>query len=407
MANVVRMGIVGFGNQGTNYAGLITGVSVRPRPNRPGAPSGPQVPNMVLAAICDVDPAKRELAKKVFPDIPVYEDYKEMILSGNVDAVVTTLPHYFHPDVVIFALEHGVHALSDKPAGVYVKQVKAMNACADAHPELTFGMMFNQRTNPLYIKIHDLVQSGEMGKLRRANWLITTWYRKQAYYNSSDWRATWGGEGGGVLVNRAPHQIDLMQWICGMPKRVFSINTNGYQRAIATEDDANAVFDYGDGATGVFITCTHDFLGTDRFEILLDGGKIIVDGSRTARVTRLQMTEQEINKEEGNAMGARLAMMSPEQRAHFIKSEETIEFTREELAKTGHAKVLRDFAGHILEGTPMVARGQDGINGVMIANAIQLSSWLGQPVDLPVDEELYLSELNNRIAAEGKYPQRS
>ncbi|MBQ2817655.1 MAG: Gfo/Idh/MocA family oxidoreductase [Clostridia bacterium] len=404
--DVVRMGIIGIGNQGSNYANLITGKSLRPRPPVPEHlksmfPDGPQVPGMVLGAICEIDPEKIELAKKVYPEVPIYTDWKEMITSGDVDAVVTTVPHYLHPEIVIYAMEHGIHAMSDKPAGVYAKQVREMNECAARHPELTFGMMFNQRTNPLYIKIREIVQSGELGKIRRANWIITTWYRNQAYYNSSSWRATWGGEGGGVLVNQAPHQIDLMQWICGMPKKVYAKCINGYQRDIVTEDEVTAMFDYGDGATGAFITCTHDYLGTDRFEILLDGGKIVVENSRRAIVQRLPKPEQEINKEGRGLMGAPSAMGTKSK-----AEEEVIEYGRDG-QPTQHTKVLIDFAANIINGSPLVAPGADGINGVQIANAIQLSGWLGKEVEVPVCEQQYLDELNKRIIAEGKYEPRS
>ena len=147
--------------------------------------------------------------------------------------------------------------------------------------------MFNQRNNPLYQRIKEIVDNGEIGTIRRTNWIITTWWRPQGYYDQSAWRATWGGEGGGVLVNQAPHQLDLWQWICGVPKSVFAKVAYGFRRDIAVEDEVTAVVDYGNGATGTFVTATHDLVGTDRFEILGDQGKIVVDGSKTATVTRL------------------------------------------------------------------------------------------------------------------------
>ena len=98
--------------------------------------------------------------------------------------------------------------MCEKPAGVYTKQVREMNEAAEKSDRV-FGMMFNQRTNCIYKKMHDMVQSGDYGKLKRVNWIITDWYRTQAYYNSGGWRATWDGEGGGVLLNQCPHQLDL------------------------------------------------------------------------------------------------------------------------------------------------------------------------------------------------------
>ena len=187
----------------------------------------------------------------------------------------------------IEALKRDIHALLEKPAGVYTKQVKELNEFAATKPELTFAIFFNQRTNPLYQKVKEIIDNGEIGNIRRTNWMITTWWRPQGYYDQSDWRATWSGEGGGVLVNQAPHQIDLLQWICGMPKKVYSNVKYGYQRNIAVEDEVTTILDYGNGATGVFITCTHDIIGTDRFEILGDKGKIVVDDSKKVTIKRL------------------------------------------------------------------------------------------------------------------------
>ena len=218
-----------------------------------------------------------------------------MLESGDVDAVVTCVPHFLHPEMGIETLKRGLHALVEKPAGVYTKQVKELNAFAASKPELTFGIMFNQRNNPLYQRLKEIVDDGEIGNIRRTNWIITTWWRPQGYYNSSEWRATWGGEGGGVLVNQAPHQLDLWQWICGVPKSVFAKVAYGFRRDIAVEDEVTAVVDYGDGATGVFVTATHDLTGTDRFEILGDQGKIVVTDSKTATVTRLSLPERELS----------------------------------------------------------------------------------------------------------------
>jgi len=155
-----------------------------------------------------------------------------------------------------------------------------MIACAKAHPEVSFGIMFNQRTNKLYQKIKEIVASGELGEIRRSQWMINSWWRPDSYYQQSAWRATWGGEGGGVLVNQAPHQLDLWQWICGIPVKVFSKNINGCHRNIGVENDVTMLVEFANGATGTFTTCTHDAIGTDRLEIDLDGGRSLL---RTAR----------------------------------------------------------------------------------------------------------------------------
>ena len=280
MSKKVRLGIIGLGQQGGAYARFI---------------QDGLVPNMEIGAICDTDPAKKDLAASQFPDVPFHDDYITMLESGDVDAVVTCVPHFLHPEMGIETLKRGIHALVEKPAGVYTKQVKELNDFAAGKPELSFAIMFNQRNNPLYQRLKEIVDAGEIGSIRRTNWIITTWWRPQGYYNSSEWRATWGGEGGGVLVNQAPHQLDLWQWICGVPKSVYAKVAYGFRRDIAVEDEVTAVVDYGDGATGVFVTATHDLTGTDRFEILGDQGKIVVTDSKTATVTRLKRPERELS----------------------------------------------------------------------------------------------------------------
>ncbi|NLE18302.1 MAG: Gfo/Idh/MocA family oxidoreductase, partial [Propioniciclava sp.] len=231
----VRLGIIGLGAEGGMYAKFL---------------DAEMVPNMRIGAICDILPEKKEEADAY--GVPFYADYKEMIDSGDVDAVVTTVPHYLHPEMGIYALQQGIHALVEKPVGVYTKQANELIEYAASKPELKFGVFFNQRTNPLYKDLKALMDSGELGKLRHTSWIITTWWRPQPYYAQSEWRATWGGEGGGVLVNQAPHQLDLWQWICGVPKSVFAKVAYGFKRDIEVEDEVNALVDFGDGATGTF-----------------------------------------------------------------------------------------------------------------------------------------------------------
>ena len=262
--------------------------------------------------------------------------------------------------------------------------------------------MFNQRNNPLYRRIKEIVDAGEIGAIRRTNWIITTWWRPQGYYDQSAWRATWGGEGGGVLVNQAPHQLDLLQWICGIPKSVYAKVAYGFRRNIAVEDEVTAVLDYGDGATGVFITAVHDLVGTDRFEILGDNGKIVVENSKTATVTRLTKPERELS--DGMGMEDVMRLFTGQLNTDDYYSSEVIEF--ESAWGSQHAGVLENFAANILDGTPLIAPGSDGINGVRLANAIHLSSWTGQEVPLDFDEDLYLSELNQRIRDEGTFAER-
>lgn len=387
VSSQVRLGIIGIGAQGGMYAQFI---------------SGGMAPSVTLGAICDIDPAKARVVAEKYPDVPFFDDYKAMIASGLVDAVVTTIPHYDHAEVGIYALEHGMHLIGEKPAGVYTKQVKELMACAKSHPELTFAIMFNQRNNPLYQRIKEIVDNGEIGAIRRSNWIITTWWRPQGYYEQSAWRATWGGEGGGVLVNQAPHQLDLWQWICGVPKSVFAKVAYGFKRNIAVEDEVNLIADFGNGVTGSFVTAVHDIVGTDRFEILGDRGKIVVEGSKTATVMRLKDDEQALS--ENMTMEDVYKMFMGGFDPKSLYDTEIIEFNRP--WGDQHSGVLENFARNILDGTPLIAPGADGIRGVRLANAIHLSSWLGEEVPLEFDESVYMSELNKRIEAEGKFATR-
>lgn len=383
----VRLGIVGLGAEGGMYARFL---------------AEGQVPNMRIGAICDVLPEKKEQADAF--GVPFYTDYQEMITSGDVDAVVTTVPHYLHPEMGIYALEHGVHALVEKPVGVYTKQARELIDFAATKPQVKFGVFFNQRTNPLYQDLKALLESGELGALRHTSWIITTWWRPQGYYEQSDWRATWGGEGGGVLVNQAPHQLDLWQWICGVPTSVFARCEYGFRRDIAVEDEVNALVSFDNGATGTFITCTHDVAGTDRLEILCDAGKIVVDDSKRVTITKLNQPEQVLSV--NMTMAEVMQLFTGQLDTSAWMSTETKEY--ESVWGAQHCEVMRNFAAAVQGEEELLAPGGDGIHGVRLANAIHLSSWTGQQVSIEdFDEETYLAELNERIRAEGTFEERN
>ena len=385
--DVVRLGIIGLGAQGRVYADLIG--------------SG-RVPAMTVGAVCARNESHREFAADL--GVGFHTDHIALLESGEVDAIVITVPHYEHPRIGIDALERGVHVLVEKPIGVYTKQAKQLLAAADRHPEATLAVLFNQRANPLYADLKALIESGELGALRHSTWTVTSWWRPDAYYTSSSWRATWGGEGGAVLVNQAPHQLDLWMWLCGVPRRCFARVQFGFRRPIATEDEVSASVDFGCGATGQFLTCTHDLIGTDRLEILFDQGRILVENSRTVTVWRLTAPEQQISA----SLSAEQAALAPSGR--LDTSGYYSSTTREYTSVWGeqHAVVLQNFAEHILTGAPLIAPGAEGIHGVRLANAMLLSAWTGRDIDLTeFDDDAFLAELNARIAAEDRFPLRS
>lgn len=365
--NQVTIGIIGIGNMGTAHAvnickGMVTGLR--------------------LTAVADRNESRREWAKvELPPDVEVFSEGEDLIASGLCDAVLIATPHYQHPELAVSALEHGLHVLSEKPAGVYTKQVRKMNEAA-AKSDKTFAMMFNQRTNHLYRKMHELVHSGKFGSIKRVNWIITDWYRSQAYYNSGSWRASWVGEGGGVLLNQCPHQLDLLQWICGLPVKVQAFCHEGKWHDIEVEDDVTAYLEFENGATGVFVTTTADAPGTNRFEITMTGAKIICENNQL-HVYELEQDEREYCFHSSNAFGG------PAVQEAEIETDGM---------NTQHVGVMQAFTNHILTGAPLVADGREGINSLELSNAMHLSSWLGQPVTLPVDEDRYYEELQKKCA---------
>ena len=363
----VRYGVIGIGNMGTSHSGWL---------------AGGKIPGATLTAVCDIDEKRRAWAKENLPEVAVFEDYKELLDSSLVDAVIIAVPHYLHPEMAIESLKRNINTMVEKPAGVYASQIREMNAEAEKHPDVKFAMMFNQRTNPLYQKVKEILDAGTIGELRRVTWIITSWWRTQKYYDSSAWRATWAGEGGGVLVNQAPHQLDLLQWLCGMPSLMEAHLKYGYHRDITVEDDVTAYLEYPNGATGVFITSTADAPGTNRFEITLEKGKLVCENN-VLTLHELEVSEREFCK---TAKGG------------FDKPPCHVKEVETDGLNEQHVGVLRAFAGRILHGTPLVAEGEEGINGLTLSNAMHLSSWLGHAVELPFDEDLFLEELNKRRA---------
>ena len=367
----VRVGIIGLGNQGTHYiAGLFN----------PG-----KIPNGVVTAMCDNNPAKIEAmkARTVGQDIAYFENYIDLLDSGLCDMVMVVVPHYFHPEMVIECLKRGIHVICDKPAGVYTKQVKEMNEYAKKSNAL-FAMMFNQRTNCVYRKMREIVQAGGIGELQRVTWIITDWYRTQQYYDSGSWRATWEGEGGGVLINQCPHQIDLVQWVVGeMPVAINGFCQYGKWHNIEVEDEVTAYFRYKNGATGMFITTTGEAPGTNRFEISGTKGKLLVENNK------LFYWKNENDTQE----------WSKTANTGFVPPKCVMTEVETDGQNPQHMGIINNFIAAIRGEEPLFVDGTEGINGVEMMNAIELSGWNnGEMITLPVDEERYLKELQAHVA---------
>jgi predicted dehydrogenase len=367
--NKIKLGIIGLGNMGSGHAQNV---------------KDGKCPDIELAAVADINPDRIKWGRENLPEgITYFDDAVEMLDSGLIDACIVSVPHYDHPKYAIECMKRGIHVMVEKPAGVYTKQVREMNEEAERHPEVVFGMMFNQRTNCIYRKLRELVKSGDYGQIRRVNWIITDWYRPQSYYDSGNWRATWAGEGGGVLLNQCPHQLDMWQWICGMPVKVESHLHYGKWHDIEVEDDVTVYAEYENGATGVFITSTGDAHGTNRLEIQADRAKFVVENDKLV-VDEYEMTEQEFSKTNTEPFATvKCSTYEPETDGENPQ----------------HTGVLNSWADAILRGGRLVADGREGLNGLMLSNAIHLSAFLGKPVEIPFDEDLYYDELMKRVAA--------
>ena len=370
----IRYGIIGLGNQGGSYCFNIFDKET--------------AEDAVLTAMCDINPAKIDnvKSKTLNKDAVYFTDYKEMLDSGLCDAVLVEVPNYQHPEMVIECLKRGIHVISEKPAGVYTKQVREMNEVAEVS-KATFGMMFNQRTNCVYRKMKEMISEGAIGELQRVTWIITNWYRTQKYYDSGSWRATWAGEGGGVLFNQCPHQLDLVQWIVGkLPKAVNGFCQYGKWHNIEVEDEVTAYFEYDNGATGVFITSTGETPGTNRLEISGTLGKLVCENNKLIYIKNSEDSSEHC-KTSPKAFG------KPDTQTIIVETDGK---------NPQHLGIINNFTAALLGKEELFVKGTDGMAGVQLMNAIQLSGWRGGArVTLPIKEDEYLAELNIRRAKSG------
>lgn len=364
----VRVGVIGIGNIGTMHADNIY--------------SG-KIEGMKLVAVCDVRKSRLEMCREKFSDVALYTNCEELIHSKEVDAVVIAVPHRQHAEIAIEALRAGLHVLVEKPIDVTVTKALELNEVAKESGKI-FAIMFNQRTNPLFQKARDIVQSGLLGELKRSTWTITNWYRTQAYYDSGSWRATWSGEGGGVLLNQAPHNLDLWQWICGMPQSLYAYCNVAKYHNIEVEDDVTIYAEYKNGATGVFIASTGEYPGTNRLEIAGDRGKIVIESSRL-KWWKLAEPERQF------------CYTSQESSPTVTCEYQEIPF---EGCESGHIGIIQNYANAILKGEELLSPGTDGIYELTLSNAAYLSEWTGnEKIRLPFDAEKFDELLAERSIA--------
>jgi predicted dehydrogenase len=342
--------------------------------------------NTELAAVCDINPARADKYAQMY-GVPAFYDHQQMLAQADLDAVLIATPHYDHPVIATHAFERGLHVLTEKPIAVHVQAAQEMIAAYEAarrrQPGLVFAAMFQQRTYGFWQKIKALIDGGELGKLLRATWIITDWFRTQSYYDNGGWRATWKGEGGGVLLNQCPHNLDLYQWFVGMPRRVAGFAAIGKYHHIEVEDEVTAYLEYENGMIGHIVTSTAESPGTNRLEIAGEQGKLIFeDNTLTFYRNRYSLFEQ---------IKTSISGYEPVENWK-------IEVPYHHHGQAGHKLVIENFANAVLRGDALITPAVEGLNSLTLGNAIMLSSFLGRPVDLPIDAPAYAARLQDLIA---------
>lgn len=357
----VRVGVIGLGIMGATHTANIT--------------SG-KVSSARLMAVSDQDVTRFDAYAT---DVAKFEDAIALMDSGLVDAVIIATPHFSHTPLGIAALERGLHVLVEKPISVHKLDCEQLIA-AWTNPKQIFGAVFNQRCNPQFRKLRELIQCGELGSIQRINWIITNWYRTAAYYKSGSWRATWKGEGGGVLLNQCPHNLDLWQWLFGMPNKLTALCQFGRFHDIEVEDAVTAMMEYDDGATGVFITSTGEAPGVNRLEVVADRGRVLLENGKMT----FQRTEVSVSE---HCRTANHGFISPE---HW-----EIDFNIAP-GGPGHVEILQNFVNAIRCGEPLIAPAIEGAHSVELANAMLHSAFTQSPITLPLDGAAYAAELAAR-----------
>ena len=367
-SEIIRLGVIGIGNMGSEHCrNLISG----------------RCPETKLVAVADIREDRLSWAASSLPaSVRRFLTADELIHSGCCDAVLIAVPHPLHPGIAVEALEAGLPVLCEKPAAVTATDARHMLEVS-RKVNVPLALMFNQRTNCVYRAMKQYLDTGSLGQIKRVNWIVTDWYRTQKYYDSGSWRATWKGEGGGVLLNQCPHQLDLLIWLCGLPSRVEAHCHEGKWHQIEVEDDVTAYLEFENGATGVFVTSTADLPGVNRLQIDCEQGQLICENEEV-RCVLLDQSERTVCFDSDDP---------------WYRSEVQPFVLETDGQNDQHIGVINAFAAHLLRGEPLIASAEDGVRALELSNAMHLSSWLQRPVSLPLDEDCFYRLLQEKIAA--------
>lgn len=360
----IKFGVIGIGGMGANHANLLLNNRIK---------------NASLSAICDTN----EFFLKNFPDIPCYTNASEIFNKKIIDVAIISTPHGSHISLGKQALENHIDVIIEKPLAVTTRQCKDFINFAKKCTA-KFGIMLNQRTNPAFIKLKEMINKGELGKIHRYQWTITDWFRTNYYYNISDWRATWRGEGGGVLMNQSIHQLDLCQWLFGMPDSLYTDMRLGHFHDIEVEDDVTSIMKYKDGLKGIFTTTTGESPGVNRLEIASDYGLVVFENNM---INWKKVTDSTTN---------------------FIKNSNTLfdmpvvetfnfEFPNEEDEHIEHSRIIQNFTNFLLGQEELYVPGDQGLNSVELINAMILSGLEEKEIKLPLNEKIYENKINDLI----------
>jgi predicted dehydrogenase len=313
--------------------------------------------------------------------IACFDDAGELIASGLAEAVIVALPTHLHASIGIQALKAGLHLMMEKPLACHKAEGERILAAKQRDGQIA-ALMMNQRTHPCYVKIRQWMDNGEIGELQRVSWTMTNWFRPEIYYQSSPWRATWKGEGGGVLMNQCPHNIDVLQWLVGMPSKVRAHCAFGKYHDIEVEDEVTAYFEFANGATGQFSASTGESPGSNRLEIVGDLGSVITDGN-TATLIRNSESVSSFSRSTDEMFGAPVTTEE-----HFTPAE----------AVNQHAEILNNFVQAALGESELIAPAVAGLNSLELAGAMIYSTWIDDEVELPLDAAAYEAAIQERIA---------
>jgi predicted dehydrogenase len=358
LMNKVRIGVIGLGNMGGVHVGYMDSVE--------GA---------VLSALCDADAPRVDKLGAKYPNAAKFNKYEDLLASGTCDAILIATPHYQHPVITDAAFARGLHVLCEKPVAVRIGDARKTNELHKKYPNLKYALMFQTRTNPLYLKIKQIIDDGELGEISRITWVATQWFRTWTYYASGGWRGTWSGEGGGVLINQNPHNLDLLQWLPNMmPSRITAIASLGKHHPIEVEDEVSAILEYPNGAIGHFITGTCEAPGADRLEIAGDRGRIVCEFSKL----KFFQTRKSVRQVRETSKESFAIMESWE-----------IDVPVSQARPEAHKTVTQNFVNAILKNEPLIAGGEEGAKGLEISNAMLMAGVTRKAVELPLDADAY------------------